>query len=139
MDLKIKASKKALTTNGVESLTLFVNVEKISCDTAIDDIYIGFWGKQSRATLYYNQSSDLFNGILVENRYWELINTNPNAYVWKFVGDKSNFDSSNIGFVYTYDAQGTSGFAGLTFNLYYGGTESNYSNNVDVIAHTWNP
>ncbi len=140
IDLKIKTSKDSLVTNGIETVNLFVTVKKVAEGTPTEDIYVSLFAKSSRVRLYYNQPSQVFDGKVVNNQDWEFLpDINPSSYAWKYVGDKSIFTSSKFGFSFTYDPQGTSGYAGLSFNLAYLGGEASYSNNVDVIAHVWNP
>ena len=140
IDLKIKTSKDSLVTNGIETVNLFVTVKKVAEETPAEDIYVSLFAKSERVRLYYNQPSQIFDGKTVNNKDWEYYpDSNPSSYVWKYIGDKSVFTSSRLGFSFTYDPQGTSGYQGISFSLAYLGGESNYSNNNDVIAHVWNP
>lgn len=140
MDLKIKTRKDTLLTTGVETVNLFVTVKRVSDDLPTEDIYVSFFSKGERVSLYYHQPSKIFDGVVVSNKDWEFYpDSNPSSYVWKYIGNKSTFNVSNFGFSFTYDPQGTSGQEGLSFKLSHQGVDSNYSNNIDVIAHTWNP
>ncbi|HNB82332.1 MAG TPA: hypothetical protein PLP14_09560, partial [Chitinophagaceae bacterium] len=98
------------------------------------DIYVLVPKLEPRFTFSWNASATSMGGVPVSNPDWQYFNTNPNFYVWKYVGATAfpGGGQSKFGFIGPYDPNQTDGATTYSVQVYQGsGGENIITNNTD--------
>ncbi len=123
------------STNGISNMRVVVKIEELLNKIDCSPIYVLMPKLEPRFTFTYNPTATSVLGANVSNANWQLFNTNPNFYIWKYIGN-GNFPaggSSTFGFVGSYDPNNTEGKTNFSVQVYQGsGGESLTTDNADV-------
>jgi len=119
---------------GISNVRVIIQISEILNRTPCSDIYIFVPRLEPRFTFTYQPTATTMGGVAVANADWQYFTSNPNFYVWKYVG-ASVFPangSSKLGFIGSYDPNSTDGATTFSVQIFQGsGGETNITNNTD--------
>lgn len=121
-------------TTGISSVRVLVDVNEILNRTPCSDIYVFVPRLEPRFVFSYSPTASVIGGTPVSNANWQMFTSNPNFYVWKYIGATAfpAGGSSRFGFIGTYDPNSTDGATTFSVQIFQGsGGETNFTNNTD--------
>ncbi len=123
------------STNGITNMRVVVKIEELLNKIDCSPVYVLMPKLEPRFTFTYDPTATSVLGANVSNAHWQLFNTNPNFYIWKYIGN-GNFPAggnSSFGFVGSYDPSNTEGKTNFSVQVYQGsGGETLTTDNADV-------
>jgi hypothetical protein len=128
----ISIAPSAIT--GVSNVRVIITISELLNRTPCSDIYVFVPRLEPRYTFTYNATATSIGGVAVNNGDWQFFTSNPNFYVWKYVGGSvfPALGSSKFGFLGPYDPNQTDGSTTYSVQIFQGsGGETNITNNTD--------
>ncbi|HNB81476.1 MAG TPA: SdrD B-like domain-containing protein, partial [Chitinophagaceae bacterium] len=119
---------------GTSTMRIILTVSEIENRTPCSDVYVFVPRLEPRFTMTYDSLATNVGGVSVQNANWQFFNTNPNFYVWKYIGSVAfpALSSSKIGFLGSYNPNQTDGETTFSVQVFQGsGGETNFTNNTD--------
>lgn len=128
----ISIAPNAIT--GITNMRIILTITELLNRTPCSDVYVFVPRLEPRFTMSYEPTATIVGGVPVNNNDWQYFNTNPNFYVWKFIGAAAfpGGSDSKIGFLGNYDPSQTDGETSFNVQIFQGsGGELNITNNTD--------
>jgi hypothetical protein len=119
---------------GISNVRVIATITELLNRPSCSDVYVFVPRLEPRFTFTYEPTATLIGGVAVNNSAWQFFNTNPNFYVWKYVGGATFPAAGSIKFGYlgSYDPNQTDGVTTFSAQVFQGsGGEINLSNNTD--------
>ncbi|MBK8685483.1 MAG: hypothetical protein IPN26_11060 [Bacteroidetes bacterium] len=123
--------------NGAKPVRVIINVSELLNMNSCTPVYVFVPRLEPRYTFTWNPTAtQIGTGPTgaVNNAAWQFFNTNPNFYVWKYIGNPTfpANGSSKFGYAGTYDPNNTDGTTTFSCQIFQGsGGEINLTNNTD--------
>ncbi|MBK7764288.1 MAG: hypothetical protein IPI46_13245 [Bacteroidetes bacterium] len=128
----ISIAPSAIT--GTQNVRVILTITELLNRTPCSDVYVLVPKLEPRYTFTWDATATSIGGIAVSNADWQFYNTNPNFYVWQYVGATAfpGGTSSKLGFLGPYNPNQTDGETSYGVQVFQGsGGESNIVNNTD--------
>jgi hypothetical protein len=119
---------------GISNVRVIATISEIENRVSCSDIYIFVPRLEPRFTFTYLPTATIVGGVAVNNSDWQLFTSNPNFYVWKYIGTAPfpAGGTSKFGYIGPYDPNNTDGVTGFSVQVFQGsGGEINFTNNTD--------
>jgi hypothetical protein len=119
---------------GIDTVRAIIKIEEILNRTSCTPIYVLIPRLAPRYNFTYEPTATSILGAAVNNADWQYFDTNPNFYIWKYVG-ATTFPAggtSRFGYYGLYDPNDTDGETTFSVQIFQGsGGETNQTNNTD--------
>jgi hypothetical protein len=123
--------------NGPKPVRVVINVSELLNMNSCTPVYVFVPRLEPRYTFTWNPTAtQIGTGPTgaVNNAAWQYFSTNPNFYVWKYIGNPTfpANGSSKFGYAGVYDPNNTDGVTTFSVQIFQGsGGEINLTNNTD--------
>ncbi|MEZ5047792.1 MAG: SdrD B-like domain-containing protein [Chitinophagaceae bacterium] len=123
--------------NGITNIRVIVTINELLNMASCTPVYVFVPRLEPRYIFTWNPTATQFGaGIAgqVNNVEWQYFTSNPNFYIWQYIGNSTfpPLGQSKFGYVGTYNPNNTDGVTTFSVQIYQGsGGEINLSNNTD--------
>jgi hypothetical protein len=129
----IQIAPNAIT--GVGSVKVIITISELLNRKSCTPVYVLVPRLEPRYIFTFDPLLTNVVGSAVNNPNWQFFSTNPNFYIWKYIGTGGTFPafgSSKFGYVGTYNPNDTDGQTTFSVQIFQGsGGENNTTNNTD--------
>lgn len=123
--------------NGIQQVRVIITISELLNQGSCTPIYVFVPRLEPRYSFTWNPTATQFgsgSSGAVQNAQWQYFTSNPNFYVWKYIGNPTfpASGTSKFGYVGTYNPNNTDGVTTFSVQIFQGsGGETNLTNNTD--------
>ena len=123
--------------NGPKPVRVVIRVDELLNMNSCTPVYVFVPRLEPRYSFTWNPTAtQIGTGATgaVNNPDWQYFSSNPNFYVWKYIGQSTfpALGSSKFGYAGVYDPNNTDGVTTFSVQIFQGsGGETNLTNNTD--------